>query len=127
MVQPRPAMGYAPTMDDGRALPDDIDDPAEASDRFAEDGTQEAIALYRLLSPGARRSLRSVAGLGDANDHAALGHAIGSVIVQHGLAVLRKRGAQWAERAYPGDALSTEGEEVDEAIRLVREARAATA
>lgn len=117
-------MCYAPAMDDGRALPDGIGKPAGA-DHPTDEATRDALALYALLSSGARRSLQSLFALAQAEEQAALGHAVGHVILQHGFGMARRFMADAVRQAYPGDWPATEEEIAEEAVRLVREARAA--
>lgn len=111
-------------MDDGRALTDEIGRTTEADNRSADDEVREAMALLELLPPVARRSLRSISRLGTAEERTALGNAVGRLIVQHGFDVARRSMADAMREAYPGDWPATEEEIAEEAVRLVREARA---
>lgn len=114
-------------MDDGRALSDDIGRTAGADNRPAEDEVRDAMALYALLPPAARRSLQAQVSLARSEQQAALGQAVGHLIVQHGFDLFRALGAEWAVRAYPEGTLATEEEIIEEAVRITREARARTA
>lgn len=88
---------------------------------------REALALIELLPPVARRSLRGINQLGTTEERTALGNAVGHLIVQHGFDVARRSMADIMRQAYPGDWPATEEEIAEEAVRLVREARASLA
>lgn len=120
---PHPSCAMLLSMDDGRALPDSIGDPADA-DHLTDDAARDALALYALLTPGARRALRSLFALAQTEEQVALGQAVGHLVMQHGFDIARRCMADAVRQAYPGEWPATEEEIAEEAVRLVREARA---
>ena len=112
-------------MDDGYDTMADIGRLAAAEDRSVPELVREAVSLYVHLPAAARRSLRALAATGTGDDHRVAGQAAGRAIVQSGFDLARRRASDAAGRAYADEALATEEDVAEEAVRLARGARAA--
>jgi len=112
-------------MDDGRESMAELGHLAEAEDRSLSELVREAVSLYVHLPAAARRSLRALVATGTPNDLAVVGQAAGRVIVQSGFDLARRRAGEAAGRSTPDEALATEDDVAQQAVRLARGARAA--